>query len=140
MMVFFFLVFLPPLISGPLPTVLLFKMVSGPNWRRWLLLVIFSIILLNVISFGMVISNLEGLISPGFIACGLTPIMAVATLIVSLYVYKRGKADPCADPMQRKWLRFCLIAIPVLQMFMMTTLVLISPSLCNSGIRTCTNK
>ena len=77
--------------------------------------------------------------APGFFACMLTPIAAFATLIVSLGRFRRTALGPGADPIQQKWLRLSLVAIPLLQMLMLTILVLIAPALCGTALRTCTS-
>lgn len=139
-LVFLALAFLPPLISGPLSAMLVFRMASGLNWRRQLALAILLAMILNLIAFAVIISNLDGLLPSGFFACALTPIAAVATLIVSLRLFREADPDPNANPMQRKWFRLSLVAIPVLQVLMVTTLVLVAPALCDTGIRTCSNQ
>ena len=140
-LVFLALVFLPPLISGPLPAMLVFMsegIASGLNWRRKLLLAVLLALLLNLVAFAVIISNLDGLLPPGFFACVVTPIAALATLIVSLRLFRRTDPGLQANSNQRKWLRRCLVAIPLLQMLMLATLVLIAPAFCGTGIRTCT--
>lgn len=136
---FLALAFLPPLISGPLPAMLVFRIAAGPNWRRQLPLAILLAIILNLIASAVIISNLDGLLPPGFVACSLTPIVAVITLIVSLRLSRRTHPDLDANPSQRRWLRLSLVAIPALQILFVTTLVLIAPALCDTGIRTCAN-
>jgi len=138
-LVFLALSFLPPLISGPLPAMLVFRMVSGPNWRRQLPFAILLAIILNLIAFAFIISNLDGLLPPGFVACVLTPIAAVVTLIVSLRLFHRTDPGPNVDPMQQRWLRMSLVAIAALQILMVVILVLIAPALCETRIRTCTS-
>ena len=137
-LVFLALSFLPPLISGPLPAMLAFRMMSGTNWRRQVPLAILLAIILNLIAFAFIISNLDGLLPPGFVACVLTPITAVVTLIVSLRLFRRTDPGPNADPMQQRWLRMSLVAIAALQILMIVILVLIAPALCETGIRNCT--
>ena len=139
-LLFLVIVFLPPLISGPLPAMLVFRMAAGLNWRRTLPLAILLAIILNFIAFAAIVSNLDGLLPPGFFACMLTPVAAVATLIVSLGRLRRIDSGPEADPMQRRWLRLSLVAIPVLQMLMLTILVLVAPALCGTALRTCTSQ
>jgi hypothetical protein len=41
--------------------------------------------------------------------------------------------------MQRRWLRLSLVAIPVLQVLMVTILVLVAPALCGTTLRNCTS-
>jgi hypothetical protein len=133
---------LPPLISGPLPALLAFApegVAPRLTWRWRLSLVILSAILLNLIAFYVIVSNLDGLLPAGFFACMLTPVAAVATLIVSLGRLRRTGAGQGADPTQRKWLRVSLIAIPLLQVLMVGILVLAAPALCGTALRTCTN-
>jgi hypothetical protein len=139
-LLFLAIAFLPPLISGPAPAMLAFApegVTPGLTWR--LSLAILCGILFNLIAFYVIVSNLDGLLPPGFFACMLTPIAAVATLIVSLGRFRRIDAGQGADPMQRKWLRVSLVAIPLLQMLMLTILVLIAPALCGTALRTCTS-
>jgi hypothetical protein len=138
-LVFLAIAFLPPLICGPVPAALVFRMAPGLNWRRNLSLAVLLAIILNLIAFAVIVSNLDGLLPPGFFACVLTPIAAVATLIVSLGRLRRIDAEPGADPMQRRWLRLSLVAIPVLQVLMVTILVLVAPALCGTTLRNCTS-
>ena len=139
-LLFLAVAFLPPLISGPLPAMLVFRMAAGLNWRRTLPLAVLLAIILNFIAFAAIVSNLDGLLPPGFFACMLTPVAAVATLIVSLGRFRRADAGRGADPMQRRWLCVGLVAIPVLQVLMVTILVLIAPALCGTVLRTCTGQ
>jgi hypothetical protein len=67
------------------------------------------------------------------------PIVALATLIVSLRRLRRTAPGLRADPMQRRWLRLSLVAIPVLQVLVVTILVLVAPALCGTFLRTCPN-
>jgi len=138
-LIFLAIAILPPLVAGPLPAMLVFRSGSGPNWRRQLPLAILSALVLNLIACAVIISNLDGLLPPGFFACSLTPIVAVATLSVSLQRFRRAGSDPEANPIQRKWLRLSLVAIPAFQMFTLAILVLVAPALCEAGLRTCTN-
>jgi membrane protease YdiL (CAAX protease family) len=138
-LIFLVLAFLPALISGPLPAMLVFKMASGLNWRRQLLLAFLLAIILNLIAFTMILSNLDGFLPSGAVSWGLTLIVSIATLIVSLCLLRRKVTDPDINPIRRKWMRLTLIAIPVLQILMITTLLIIAPSLCNTGFRTCTD-
>ena len=128
----------PTGLAVPIAPVL--RMASNRNWRMQLPLAILLAIILNLIAFAIIISNSDGLLPSGALACGLTPIAALATLIVSLSLLRRTDPDPNANPMQRRWLRLSLLAIPALQILMITTLVLIAPALCNTGIRTCTDQ
>lgn len=137
---FLALAFLPPLISGPLPAMLVFRMASNRNWRMQLPLAILLAIVLNLIAFAVILSNFDGFLPSGFFACSLTPIVAIATLIVSLRLSRRTHPDLDANPMQRRWLRLCLVAFSALQIFTVTILVLIAPALCDTGIRTCANQ
>jgi len=139
-LIFLFLAFLPPLISGPLPAILVLRIASGANWRRRLPLMALLAIILNLIAFAIMISELDGFLPPGFVACGLTPIVAVATLIVSLRLLRRTESDLDADPMQRRWLQLSLVAIPALQILTVIILIIIAPALCNTEIRACTNQ
>jgi hypothetical protein len=136
-LVFLALSFLPPLISGPLPAILVFRMASGPNWKRQLPLAILLAIILDLIAFALIISNLDGLLPPGFVACTLTPIAAVLTLIVSLRLFRQADPGSNVDPMQQKWLRVGLVAIATLSILMAVILVLVAPALCGTWIRNC---
>jgi hypothetical protein len=138
-LLFLLIVFLPPLISGPVPAALVFRVAPGLNWRHALPLTVLLAVVLNIIAFVVIVANLNGLLPPGFFACVLTPVAAIATLIVSLGRLRRTDAGPGADPMQRKWLRVSLITIPLLQVLMVSILVLIAPALCGTALRTCTN-
>ena len=139
-LVFLAIAFLPPLISGPVPAALVFRVAPGLNWRRALPLMVLLAVVLDLIAFVVIASNLDGMLPPGFFACVLTPIVAVATLIVSLGRLRRIGAGPGADPMRRSWLRVSLVAIPILQMLMLTILVLVAPALCGTALRTCTSQ
>lgn len=108
-----------------------------PHWRRKLSLAILLAVILNLAAFAAILFNLDGLLPAGFFAGGLIPLTALATVIVSLLRFRRTAADPQADPLQRKWLRLGLVAIPVLQMLMLIILVLIGPALCTTGLRSC---
>jgi len=142
-LLFWVFVFLPPLISGPLPAVLVFASAGAaprPHWRRKLSLAILLAVILNLAAFAAILFNLAGLLPAGLFAGGLIPLTALATLIVSLLRFRRTAADPQADPLQRKWLRRCLVAVPLLQMLMLAVLVLLAPALCGAGIRPCSNQ
>ena len=137
-LVFLALSFLPPLISAPLPALLVFRMASGPNWKRQLTLAILLAMILDLIAFALIISNLEGLLPPGFVACTVTPIAAVLTLIVSLRLFRKTDPGPNGDPMQQRWLRVGLVAIAALPILMSAILVLVAPALCGTWMRNCT--
>ena len=139
-LIFLAIAFLPPLITGPAPAMLVFRVAQSLNWRRALPLAILLAIILNLIAFTVIVSNLDGLLPPGFFACMLTPVVAVATLIFSLGRLGRTAADPGVYPMPHRWLRLSLVAIPVMQMLMLTILVLIAPALCGTTLRTCTSQ
>jgi hypothetical protein len=138
---FLAIAFLPPFISGPLPAMLALAPEGGAprlTWRWRLCLVSLSAILLNLVAFWVIASHLDGLLPPGFFACMLTPIAAVATLIVALGRLRRKDASQAADPMQRKWLRVSLIAIALLQVLVVSILAVIAPALCGTALRVCT--
>jgi hypothetical protein len=136
-LVFLALCFLPPLIAGPLPTMLVLRMTSGPNWRRQLPLAILLAIILNLIAFAFIVSNLDGLLPPGFVACVLTPIAAVVTLIVALHLLRQTDPGQNVDPIKQRWLRVSLVAIMALQILMVVIVALVAPALCETGIRNC---
>jgi len=129
---------LPPLISGPLPAILWFRMGRSQNWRWMLPLVAFFAIVLNIGAAALIVVNLEGFLPAGFLACALTPIAALATLLLSRLLVHRGSQSLPENTIQRRWLRVGIFAIPALQLFTVATLVLIAPSLCAMGIRSCT--
>jgi hypothetical protein len=139
-LVFLVIAFLPPLISGSVPAMLVFRVAPSLNWRRTLPLVVLLAVVLDLIAFVVIDSNLDGLLPPGFFACVLTPIAAIATLIVSLGWLRRIDAGPEADPIRCRWLRVSLVAIPMMQMLMVAILVLIAPALCGTVLRTCTSQ
>jgi hypothetical protein len=136
-LLFWVFVFLPPMISGPLPAVLVFRAASGLNWRRGLLLALLSAVILNLLAFIIINTNLYGLFDSGSLACGLTPLAALATMIFSLRRFRRSAAVQDADSQRQKSLRLSLAAIPLLQILMLTILVLIGPALCTTGLRSC---
>jgi hypothetical protein len=139
-LIFFATALLPPLISGPLPAMLVFTLggvSTGLNWRRKLALAIFLAIVLNLVACAVIIFNLNGLLPPGLLACVLTPIAALATLIVSLLLFHRSDPGSQANPIQRKWLHRSLVAIPLLQVLMLGILVLIAPALCGTSMHIC---
>ena len=88
-LVFLAIVILLPLITGPVPAALAFRVAPGLNWRRALPLIVLLAVVLDLIAFVVIVSNLDGLLPPGFFACVLTPIAAIATLIVSLLRLRR---------------------------------------------------
>ena len=139
-LVFLAIAFLPPLISGPVPAMLVLRVTPSLNWRRALTVAGFLAVVLNIIAFAMIASNMDGLIPPGFFACVLTPIAALATLIVSLVRLRQIDAGPEVDPVRSRWLRVSLVAIPVMQVLMVTILVLIAPALCGTTLRSCTSQ
>jgi hypothetical protein len=139
-LVFLAIVFLPPLISGPVPAALVLKVAPSLNWRRALPVDGLLAVVLNIIAFAVIVSNLDGLLPPGFFACVLTPIAAVTTLVVSLGRLRQIDAGPEADPMRSRWLRVSLVAIPVMQVLMVAILVLAAPALCGTFLRTCTSQ
>jgi len=132
---FIILALLPPIISGPLPTLILFGIMQNKNWRAYFPLALILAIALNVCAFVLMIWNLDGLLPPGFFACSLTPIVALATLAVSLMSFRRG--FQAEDTTRRSWLRVGIIAIPLLQLFTIAIMLLIAPSLCGTSIRNC---
>jgi hypothetical protein len=137
---FLAVVFLPPLISGPVPAALVFRVAPGLNWRRALPLAVLLAVVLNIIAFVVIVSNLDGLLPPGFFACVLTPIAAIVTLIVSLLRLRRIGAGVEVDPIRRRWLCVSLVSIPVLQVLMLAILVLVAPALCGTALRTCASQ
>ena len=139
-LVFLAIVILLPLITGPVPAALAFRVAPGLNWRRALPLIVLLAVVLDLIAFVVIVSNLDGLLPPGFFACVLTPIAAIVTLIVSLVRLRRIDAGLEGDPIRFRWLRLSLVAIPVMQMVMVTILVLIAPALCGTFLRTCTSQ
>jgi hypothetical protein len=139
-LIFLAIAFLPALICGPVPAMLVFRVGPGLNWRRGLPLAVLLAAILNLIAFVVIVSHLDGLLPPGFFACLLTPLAALVTLIVSLRWLRRTDPAVPADPIQRRWLRLSLVAIPVLQMLMITILILIAPALCGTVLRTCTSQ
>ena len=139
-LLFLAVAFLPPLISGPVPAALVLKVAPSLNWRRALPVAVLLAVVLNIIAFVVIASNMDGLFPPGFFACVLTPIAAIATLIVSLLRLRQIEAGPEADPVRSRWLRVSLAAIPLLQVLMVTILVLIAPALCGTILRTCTGQ
>lgn len=141
MQMLFFLakVFLPPLLSGPLPTFFVFKMTAAENWQRRVPIVALLAIISNLAAFAIMIFELDGFLPAGFIACGLTPFAAGTTLIVSLRLLSRAESGADTNPVLNKWLKRSVIAISVLQLLMITILVIVAPSLCGTQIRTCTD-
>jgi hypothetical protein len=134
---FLSLAFLPPLISGPLPSILVLRFGLGENWRRHLLLIALLTIILNLGAAAIIIFGLDDFLPPGAIACSLTPIVAIVTLIISLRSLRRIASDLNVNPVQGKWLQLSLVAISTLQILMVIILIIIAPALCNTGIRDC---
>ena len=129
------LALLPPIISGPLPTFILFRIMQSQNWRAYFPLALVLAIAFNVCAFILMIWNLDGLLPPGFFACLLTPIVGLAMLTASVIASRRG--FQAEDATQRRWLRVGIIAIPLLQLFTIAIMILIAPSLCGTSIRNC---
>jgi len=135
-LLFIVLALLPPILSGPLPALVLFRIMQSKNWRGrfslWLLLAI----ALDACASALMILNSDDLLPAGFFACSLTPVAALATFVASLILSRRGY--PVAeDSSRRRWLRVGIIAIPLLQLFTLVLMVLIAPALCGTGIRNC---
>lgn len=135
--IFLALVFLPPLIAGPLPAMLIFRMAPGPNWRRNLFLLFLLTIVLNLVALVMIIIGLDDFLPPGALACTLTPVASLIALIDFLIRLRRTDSDPDADPIQRRWMRVSLVAILPMQVIMLMILIIFAPLLCDLGIRPC---
>jgi len=134
---FLSLAFLPPLISGPLPSMLVLRLASGSDWRRSLFLIALLTIILNLAAVTMIIFGLDDFLPPGAIACSLTPVVAIITLILSLRSLRRIASDLGVNAVQNKWLQLSLVAISALQILTAVILIIIAPALCNTGIRDC---
>lgn len=134
---FVIFVLLPPFLAGPLPTYLWLKMGSSPNWRWQLPVAALLAVALNLGAAALIVANLEGLVAAGFFACMLTPITALVTVLLSRISFRRGYLTQPENVIQRRWLQGGIVAIAVLQIGMVTTVVLIAPSLCTLGLRTC---
>ena len=134
---FVILALLPPLISGPLPAMIWLWAGRRPNWRWLLPLAAFATISLNVAAAVLIVANLEGSLPAGFWACAVTPIVGLITLLLSQVFVPRTFQTLPDNTLQRRWLRVGIIAIPVVQLFTVTTLILIAPALCRLGLRSC---
>ena len=128
---------LPPFLSGPLPTYLWLKMGSSPNWRWQMPVAAVLAVALNLVAAALIVANMEGLVGAGFVACMLTPITALVTALLSRISLRRGYLTLPENVSQRRWLQVGIVAIAVLQIGMVTAVVLIAPSLCTLGLRTC---
>ncbi len=130
---------LPPLISGPLPAILWFKLGSSQSWKWQMPLAALLAIALNLIASVLILANLDGFLPPGFFACALTPITALATLLLSRKLARRSYQALSESAAQRRWLQFGIFALPALQLINVTIVVLIAPALCTLGIRPCSD-
>lgn len=139
LLIFLTKVILPPLLSGPLPTLLVFKLTAAENWRRQMPVVALLAIISNLAAFTIMIFELDGFLPSGFIACVLTPFVAVVTLIVSLRSLGQTGSGLDVNLIKNKWLKISFFGITVLQILMIVTLIVIAPSLCETEIRTCTD-
>jgi hypothetical protein len=123
--------------SGPLPAIIWLWAGRHQNWRRLLPLAALSTIILNVVASVLIITNLEGSLPSGFLACAVTPIVGLITLLLSRIFVRRTFQTLPDNALQRRWLQVGIVAIPVVQLFTVTTLILIAPALCTLGLRSC---
>jgi len=135
---FVILALLPPLISGPLPAIIWLWLGLNQNWRRLLPWAVFLTIVFNLAAATLMVANLDGFLPSGFFACAVTPIVGLVTLLFSRVLVRRTLQTVPENALQRRWLQVGIFAIPVVQLFTVTALVLIAPSLCTLGLRTCT--
>ena len=135
-LLFIILAILPPFISGPLPTLVLFSIMQSKNWRWRFFLWLLLAIALNGCAYILMIESSDGLLPPVLFACSLTPIVALATFVASLIALRRGY-QAAEDSSRRRWLRVGIIAIPLLQLFTLAIMILIAPALCGTSIRNC---
>ncbi len=133
------LVLLPPLISGPLPAILWFKLGSSQSWKWQMPLVALLAIALNLVASVLMLTNLDGFLPAGFIACALTPITAPATLLLSRALARRNYPALSESTAQRRWLQVGVFALPALQLLNVAIVILIAPVLCTLGIRACSD-
>jgi hypothetical protein len=134
---FYTLIFLYPLITGPLAA-LVFLQVVQRNKARQVLLFWPGLLIVNVVGFVFLITiSGEELIDPTFFSCLVTPIFAVLSALM-LRIRGRSMAHELADnPHYYRWLTLGTFLIPLLQIVTMGSFVLFAPYLCEIGLRSC---
>ena len=125
---FFAVVFLYPVVSGPL-TALVFVMAlrrkeQWPSFLFWTVL-----IAVHIAGFFLMVHTLgDFLFGPGFLACLITPIFAVGTALGLRLSSRRFYQAVGDDPSRRRWFAAGTFLIPLLQLGTVVMLMLLAPS------------
>ncbi len=134
---FYALIFLYPLITGPLAALIYLQVLQRMEARQVLLFWL-GLLIVNVVGFVFLIAiSGEDLIDPTFFSCLVTPIFAVLSALV-LRIRGRSMANKLEDNQQYyRWLILGTFLIPLLQIVTMGSFVLLAPYLCEIGWRSC---
>jgi hypothetical protein len=127
---------LPPIISGPGAAALFVAAIKSK--RRWSLPLFWvALPALDIAMIVWVALSRGGLFGPDLLACALTPVIALVTMLALMLARKRVYRRLGEDKGRRRWYGVGVVAIPSIQMALMALFLLLGPYLCELGIGSC---
>jgi hypothetical protein len=122
------LIFLYPVISGPVAAFVYIKILKRKeHWLRYLFWPV--LIIVNIAGFFLLLYTLgDFMFGPGFLACLITPIVAVGTALGLRLFSPRFYQEVDRDPGQKRWYLMGTFFIPLMQLGTVFILILLAPS------------
>jgi hypothetical protein len=135
--VFLFLGFIPPLITGPLAGLtLIYTLKRGKGWYQipfWALLVV-----VNLLVMYWVASTSGKWVSISSVSAYVfTPVASFVTVLVMRSAWRRIQVPVGVDAAGKRWFTVGCVLIPALQIVMFVALFLFGPQLCKVGLVVC---
>ena len=128
---------IPPLVAGPLAGLAFIEIIRrGKGWYQvpfWAVL-----FMANLLVMFWIASSTDAWLSiSSFSACFLTPLAAIATVLVMRFAWRRLEASGKIEAAHKSWFSIGLVLIPALQIAAFVALLLFGPLLCKVGLVAC---
>ena len=122
------MVFLYPVISGPIAAFIYVKTLKLKEY--WLRYLFWPVLLaVHVAGYFLMLHTLgDFFFGPGFLACLITPIIAVGTALVLRLFSRRFYQEVDDDPGKKRWYLMGTFLIPLMQLGTVFILILLAPS------------
>lgn len=128
-----------PIITGPLAALLYVRIMKNNNASQQVIFWFGYVGWLVIVFFLMFYSLSDLAPFPGLIICWLTPVTAVLSFIILWRAEDSVRQATDGALSVRRNYQFGLFLIPILQIITLMVVLMLGPTLCEIGLRSCAN-